>query len=91
MRRRSRAGGTPVKTRLCLHETAWWRTQSLSNASPQTKFPANREINRENRKIEPDDTTRPHHLMQHSWRFLAKFPMKTNRELFLQNRETMTE
>jgi hypothetical protein len=44
-----------------------------------TKFPANREINRENRKIEPDAATRSS-LDAATTGFLGKFPVKTNRE-----------
>jgi hypothetical protein len=44
-----------------------------------TKFPANREINRENRKIEPDAATRSS-LNAATTGFLGKFPVKTNRE-----------
>ncbi len=44
-----------------------------------TKFPTNREINRENRKIEPDAATRSS-LNAATTGFLGKFPVKTNRE-----------
>ena len=33
------------------YRSAWWRTQSESNPSQQTKFPGNREINREFRRF----------------------------------------
>jgi hypothetical protein len=36
-------------------QTGWWRTQSISNLSQQSEFPANREINREFRRIRPLD------------------------------------
>jgi hypothetical protein len=38
-----------------LHNAGWWRTQSISNLSQQSEFPANREINREFRRIRPLD------------------------------------
>jgi hypothetical protein len=40
---------------LCLQRTAWWRTQPESNPSLASKFPDNREINREFRRIRPLD------------------------------------
>jgi len=48
--RRFGAFRTPAGN-LRTRRTAWWRTQSKSNPSPLAKFPANREINREFRKI----------------------------------------
>src|ERR1700674_370622 len=45
------------------------------------KFPANREISRENRKIRHEAPTRSAHLTQQPWAFLAIFPEKINREI----------
>ena len=44
-----------------------------------TKFSANREINRENRKIRREAATRSS-LNAATTGFLGKFPVKTNRE-----------
>jgi hypothetical protein len=53
--------------------------QSISNPSPLTEFPANREINRELRRNHPLAAIR------------AKFPTQQNREFLRRNREFAQE
>jgi hypothetical protein len=60
---------------LRLHESAWWRTQSVSNRSLQQNSLLTGKIAKLDLPKQPE-----RHLVQQPWGFLAKFPVKTNKE-----------
>src|SRR5262249_27234154 len=92
LRAKKPAHGAPssrVSTNCRISQTGWWCTQSHSNLSPVSKFPANRQNNREFCRIRPFGTNL-RSRMRGNPMASAKFPIQLNRDFFLKEQGIYT-